>query len=210
LRPRRACPRCRRAACRWRALSRCLRGGGSSARRTGAPHLPQGAPTSPALANLTAYCMDVRLATAAASISAVYTRYADDLAFSFDSHGARRASRFHILAAGIALDEGFSVQFRKTRFVRRGAAHLLPEAAGSTWPVGAFGTRPFNVQGSNVCTFCRCRKGTVRFDRSRSPETRVNCAPAGSGAIQVPGSGTRIVHSRRSMSSFCRASSSRR
>ncbi len=99
---------------RWRVL-----------KRLAAPHLPQGAPTSPALANLAAYGMDVRLASAASSIGAVYTRYADDLAFSFDSHGARRASRFHILAAGIALDEGFSVQFRKTRFVRQGAAQRL-------------------------------------------------------------------------------------
>lgn len=99
---------------RWRVL-----------KRLAAPHLPQGAPTSPALANLIAYGMDVRLASAAARIGAVYTRYADDLAFSFDSHGARRASRFHILVAGIALDEGFSVQFRKTRFVRRGAAQRL-------------------------------------------------------------------------------------
>jgi RNA-directed DNA polymerase len=99
---------------RWRVL-----------KRLAAPHLPQGAPTSPALANLVAYGMDVRLKAAAANIGAVYTRYADDLAFSFDSHGARRASRFHILAAGIAMDEGFSVQFRKTRFARRGAAQRL-------------------------------------------------------------------------------------
>ena len=99
---------------RWRIL-----------KRLAAPHLPQGAPTSPALANLVAYGMDVRLASAAASVGAQYTRYADDLAFSFDAAGARRAGRFHILAAGIALDEGFSVQFRKTRFARRGAAQRL-------------------------------------------------------------------------------------
>jgi len=99
---------------RWRIL-----------KRLAAPHLPQGAPTSPALANLCAYGMDVRLAAAAAAIGARYTRYADDLAFSFDPAAARRAGRFHILAAGIAMDEGFSVQFRKTRFIRQGAAQRL-------------------------------------------------------------------------------------
>jgi hypothetical protein len=93
--------------------------------RLAAPHLPQGAPTSPALANLVSYRLDVRLTAAATSIDARYTRYADDLAFSFDAEGARRAGRFHLLAAGIALDEGFSVQLRKTRFARRGAAQRL-------------------------------------------------------------------------------------
>ena len=47
------------------------------------PHLPQGAPTSPALANITAFRLDCRLAGLARSAGAVYTRYADDLAFSW-------------------------------------------------------------------------------------------------------------------------------
>src|ERR1035438_10092379 len=46
------------------------------------PHLPQGSPTSPALANFCAYRVDCRLAGLAASAGAGYTRDADDLAVS--------------------------------------------------------------------------------------------------------------------------------
>ncbi|MDB5350640.1 MAG: hypothetical protein JWN86_1887 [Planctomycetota bacterium] len=84
------------------------------------PHLPQGAPTSPALANLIAYRLDVRLAGLAASAGASYTRYADDLAFSGDRDFERSVGRFHIHACAIALEEGFSVNTRKTRIMRQG------------------------------------------------------------------------------------------
>ncbi len=84
-------------------------------------HLPQGAPSSPSLANLCAYGMDVRLAAAARAAGATYTRYADDLAFSGDEPFARMAPRFSILVGAIALEEGFHVQHRKTRLMRRSA-----------------------------------------------------------------------------------------
>lgn len=44
------------------------------------PHLPQGAPTSPALANLAGFGLDRRLAGLAAKSGLRYSRYADDLA----------------------------------------------------------------------------------------------------------------------------------
>ncbi|EOM76960.1 hypothetical protein Rrhod_1687 [Rhodococcus rhodnii LMG 5362] len=47
-----------------------------------APHLPQGAPTSPALSNLVAGNLDRRLSGVARRHALTYTRYADDLAFS--------------------------------------------------------------------------------------------------------------------------------
>lgn len=79
------------------------------------PHLPQGAPTSPALANLCAYRLDYRLSGLAIAAGASYTRYADDLAFSGGEDFRRAARRFVTHAAAIALEEGFSVHHRKTR-----------------------------------------------------------------------------------------------
>jgi len=89
------------------------------------PHLPQGAPTSPALANLCAYRIDCRLAGLAESAGAAYTRYADDLAFSGDDDFARRAERFSIHVAAILHEEGFSVHHRKTRIMRQGVRQHL-------------------------------------------------------------------------------------
>jgi hypothetical protein len=75
--------------------------------RLARPHLPQGAPASPAVANLLAHGLDRRLTGLAAAVGARYGRYADDLVFSGDRglpvHGLLRRAR------DIAADEGFSV-----------------------------------------------------------------------------------------------------
>ncbi|AIO30695.1 reverse transcriptase family protein [Burkholderia cenocepacia] len=88
-------------------------------------HLPQGAPTSPALANLCAFRFDMRLAALARSLGATYTRYADDLAFSGGPALARAIDRLQVRVAAIAFDEGFALQLRKTRVMRRGARQQL-------------------------------------------------------------------------------------
>ena len=89
------------------------------------PHLPQGAPTSPALANLCGYRVDSRLRALAHSAGAEYTRYADDLAFSGGTEFERSAERFSALAASILKKEGFSVNHRKTRIMRQGVRQQL-------------------------------------------------------------------------------------
>ncbi|MGA2012538.1 MAG: reverse transcriptase domain-containing protein [Solirubrobacteraceae bacterium] len=83
-------------------------------RRLATPHLPQGAPTSPALANLAAFRLDRRLAGLAASSELRYSRYADDLAFSGRSMSRARIGRFRELVATIVADEGFAVQPAKS------------------------------------------------------------------------------------------------
>ena len=89
------------------------------------PHLPQGAPTSPALANLATYRMDCRLSSLASSAGAVYTRYADDLAFSVNRDFERTVQRFHLHVCAIAMEEGFTVHHRKTRIMRGGVRQRL-------------------------------------------------------------------------------------
>jgi RNA-directed DNA polymerase len=89
------------------------------------PHLPQGAPTSPALANLAAFRLDSRLSAAAGSAGATYTRYADDLAFSGDTTLARGVNRFLALVWQIIFEEGFEVNHRKTRVMRKSVRQRL-------------------------------------------------------------------------------------
>lgn len=88
-------------------------------------HVPQGAPSSPALANLCAYRLDCRLAGLAAAAGATYTRYADDLAFSGNADLARGALRFAAAVAAIVREEGFAVNHRKTRLMRQGTRQHL-------------------------------------------------------------------------------------
>ncbi len=89
------------------------------------PHLPQGAPSSPALANLCLYRIDCRLAGLARSAGVEYTRYADDLAFSGHDAFERSVERFSTHIAAILSEEGFTVHHRKTRIMRQGVRQHL-------------------------------------------------------------------------------------
>jgi RNA-directed DNA polymerase len=89
------------------------------------PHLPQGAPTSPALANISFYRLDCRLSGLAESAGASCTRYADDLAFSGGEEFEKGVERFGLHVAAILLEEGFAVNHRKTRVMRQGVRQHL-------------------------------------------------------------------------------------
>jgi hypothetical protein len=91
----------------------------------GRPHLPQGAPTSPAIANLCMYRADCRLSGLAQAAGAAYTRYADDLAFSGEEPFERSQERFATHVAAILREEGLAVNHRKTRVMRRGVRQHL-------------------------------------------------------------------------------------
>ena len=88
-----------------------------------ARHLPQGAPTSPALANLCALRLDYRFSALANRLGACYTRYADDMIFSGPSTlsvaGLKRA------VLNICTEEGFALNPRKTRIQRQSSRQMV-------------------------------------------------------------------------------------
>lgn len=84
--------------------------------------LPQGLPTSGALANLVCYPLDVRLNEFATKNNLTYTRYADDIIFS-STTDFNRPSATKALHNAIRLIEkfGFGINRNKTRIIPPGA-----------------------------------------------------------------------------------------
>ncbi len=66
------------------------------------------------------------MAGLAKTLGAEYTRYADDLAFSSDDAiFEKRVEKFSTHVAARLMEEGFSVNFRKTRVMRQGVRQHL-------------------------------------------------------------------------------------
>jgi RNA-directed DNA polymerase len=91
---------------------------------TGPRALPQGACTSPTLANLVARKLDRRLAGATRKLGWAYTRYADDLTFSAPSAGSAQVALIFARVRAIVADEGFAINEAKGR-VQRGGRHTV-------------------------------------------------------------------------------------
>lgn len=94
-------------------------------RRLATPHLPQGAPTSPALANLAAFRLDRRLAGLARSSGLRYSRYADDLTFSGSARLIRRRAEFEAIATRVIRDEGFTLNQAKSTTQTAGGRQIV-------------------------------------------------------------------------------------
>jgi len=81
--------------------------------------LPQGAPTSPRLSNLVNFYMDVQLARFAAKRKGVYTRYADDITFSFPKDYPKRVRGVVLKTYRVLKAHGYRMHKRKKLHIRR-------------------------------------------------------------------------------------------
>ena len=85
-------------------------------------HLPQGAPTSPALSNIIAYEMDKKLAFLSHKYGMEYTRYADDLTFS----GYNINPEFILPEIRKAVNgESFALKKAKTRYINKNKRKII-------------------------------------------------------------------------------------
>jgi hypothetical protein len=99
----------------------------------GARACPQGAPTSPAITNAICLRLDRRMAGLARTLNYAYSRYADDLAFSWrhpegEDRGSRAPAPVGTLLRGVATileAEGFRVHRKKTAVRRAGASQRV-------------------------------------------------------------------------------------
>lgn len=87
--------------------------------------LPQGAPTSPALSNLVFFDIDQKLETLAFELGATYSRYADDLCFSFTDSTREKLLNTKQKISKLLYSYGFRTNTKKTRIIPPGSRKII-------------------------------------------------------------------------------------
>jgi len=120
--------------------------------------LPQGAPTSPKLANLVTLRLDLRMLGFVGRRGIAYTRYADDLTFS--SLSARKLQACFSVIQKIVESEGFRINGKKTRCAGPGRRHRITGLVVTGDGVG-IGRTSYRLLRARIFNLCKKRSGTV-------------------------------------------------
>jgi hypothetical protein len=125
----------------------------------------------------------------ARGVGARYTRYADDLTFSGDNRLERCARRFQIAVCRIALEEGFEVHTRKSRFMRQG---IRQQVGGIV--LNAHANFPRDEYDRLKATLFNCiRNGPDSQNREGHADFRLHLAGRVAYVVQVnPAKGSRL------------------
>jgi RNA-directed DNA polymerase len=106
--------------------------------------LPQGAPTSPGITNALCLRLDKRLSALSRRLGFVYTRYADDMTFSWRKSKAKPEAPVAVLVTRVerVLEaEGFRVHPDKTRVMKPGNRQVVTGLVVNEAPKGQPGAR---------------------------------------------------------------------
>jgi RNA-directed DNA polymerase len=88
-------------------------------------HLPQGAPTSPMLANLVCVHLDIELQQIANRGGLIYTRYADDITFSGETKTRSQFGPLIAEVSRVAGRYGFNINHQKTALRMNGSRKIV-------------------------------------------------------------------------------------
>ena len=113
------------------------------------PILPQGAPSSPTLANIIATKMDNRFEALAKKMKFSYSRYADDLTFSIRDEGKLPSLK---LIRKIISDENFYINDNKISYMYRGSKQYV---TGLTVTNGVHTSKKYRKEIERHIHFCR-------------------------------------------------------
>ena len=117
--------------------------------------LPQGSPTSGALANLVMRAIDIKLAEAVKGTGIVYTRYADDIVFSTPGSFSRReASELIRMADNMLGRNGFLRHEKKPRSYRPALAKSFSACWSTATGSGFQSTRETDYLMTSVVPNC--------------------------------------------------------
>lgn len=153
--------------------------------------LPQGAPTSPALANIVCRRLDARLSKLAHRAGATYTRYADDLTFSFAEEPQRSLGRFFWWVDQICQAEGFAENAKKRRVLRQSRQQRVTGVV-----VNEGLTVPREVRRRLRAMIHRCRKEGLDAVAAAQGRPDLLAAMAGTAAyvkMVQPGPGEKLA-----------------
>jgi len=135
----------------------------------GSATLPQGAPTSPAVSNLVCRRLDARLTGLAEANKGTYTRYADDLTFSFKSAEGLNLGRFRWWVDQVCQQEGFTVNQQKFRVIRSSQRQVVTGIVVNT------GLRvPRELRRELRAIVHNCEKQGVESQATRHPDFKGN------------------------------------